>query len=145
MKWDEISLAPRCRQSVIARRRQARTDQHQARRGSPHFVRLSGPAAFPPRSYSIPLAPFHSATLVGYERPFTLWSLVTKISKLSLSNQRSLLLVHPGLDLIHTSCSGMLGDYLLTKLILQLLTSTWTSQLYTKLASLCDRVTSINF
>ena len=43
----EISLAPRCRQSAIARRRQARTEQHQARQGSAHSVRLSGPAIFP--------------------------------------------------------------------------------------------------
>ena len=32
---------------VLTWRRQARTDQHQARRGSAHFGRLSGPAAFP--------------------------------------------------------------------------------------------------
>ena len=43
---------------VLTWRRQARTDQHQARRGSTHFGRLSGPAAFPHVTTPFLLHPF---------------------------------------------------------------------------------------
>ena len=64
----EISLAPRCRQSVnleAPSENGPASGQARIRTLRPAF----GSRGFSPRYFSIPLAPFHSATLVGYERP----------------------------------------------------------------------------